>query len=191
MGVVRMKAKSFGTTAGFDGSIIHTNPKSKDERYHSPLVDERDKAMLLERGMVEELSGKDGRVREGESIVKDTANDPEVAAARTAESARIDAKTNDAPSALATRDSVNFPPDQNVRGDAEGVVDGPRLEGPTEVERTATGLAEDDPDAPPAPPPPSPPPPPPPSPPPPAPAPATPAPPKPKPAAGGSTAKKT
>lgn len=165
MGLVRMEAVAFGTTTGHDGTIIHVNPKSPDERYHSPLVDERDVKGLEQRGLAKRATGKAGKVKDGATRVQDTANSPEVAAERTAETAKIDSTTNDAPSGLSTRESVNFPEDQNVRGDAEGVVDGPVLEGPVEIERTATGLTEDDPDAPPAsPPPPSPPPPPPPAP---------------------------
>jgi hypothetical protein len=134
---VRVKAKAFGTFAGRSGEIIHFNPDSDDERYHTPIINKVDLAAALERGLVEEGSDEEVDPKKQAEFVDLTKAIGNVAAQRTAEHAEMDAGIGDGPSTLDSRQSTAWPDADRVLGGAEGRVDG-------------TGIVTGDVDAPPA-----------------------------------------
>ena len=142
--LILMKAKMLGTVVDAGSNIIHVDPDNKGEkgRYTDPIVDEQAAKALEMGGFAERVKGSDEELAKKIALrqagIADDATlvDAGTEAARVEENADAENSTDLLATNLSTRDSVNFPPAQNVRGDIVGTADESDEDAPPAPTRT-------------------------------------------------------
>lgn len=108
MGMVKVKAKNFGTVnSAVDGSILHFNPKGSDKRAREREVDERDVQRLVDHDLIEAPKGYSKSPVPGSDELE-TETLGEAAGRKVKEGAAQVDEGGEMPSGVTSRDTVAF-----------------------------------------------------------------------------------
>lgn len=136
--LIKMTAIAAGTVVSVHSDIVHVDPDGVPEAQRVRVTEEV--ALKLEARSLAKRGWSGAGAKAAVAADEDAAGEePTVEAKRVADTAKVDAETDTA-SGLDSRQTTNYPVEQNVHGGAEGIGD---------------GLSDDDEDAPPPPPPPA------------------------------------